>query len=179
MRRNAVERTPAGQLIVSSASVPGDAEMASYRRRLSAIEAGLKNNSLAALIRRMARLFLLFPVTGQAAGMGESTAEAYASVLSAVPIWAVDKACIKIVNSGAKFRPSAPEILKLAVENCRFAHDEADTLRAILAAEPYQQNDPTERDRVKNGFAELLRHIVGDNAMKAAKGAPECAGQAA
>lgn len=175
MRKNAIERTPAGKYVVPDVLAAPSLEREQYERRFEMICVGLRNTDMAALQKRMGRFFLLFPVAGQSPGSAADMAEAYASVLSAVPLWAVDTACQKVIASGATFRPSAPELRKMADEACRPYFDEADALRQILTAEVYHQNTATERERVKTGFKTLLAEIGQTNGVgNRAKTREEC-----
>ena len=105
--------------------------------------------------RRMAKLFLMFPAAGLSGEATRATAQAYAGVLSSFPVWAIDRACQKVIASGETFRPSAPEIRKLVVAECKFAFAEEDDLRVILTAERYEPREKSDRDRVKIGLAQL------------------------
>lgn len=165
MRRNAVEREPSGKFVVAHTAAPTPDERREYQQRYLAIQEGLARSDIELLKRRMGRFFLLFPVAGQAPGAAADMAEAYASVLSRVPISAVDKACQKYISEGATFRPSAPELLKAADDFCRPIYEEADTLRKILDAEVYTQNSPTERERVKAGWRELSNSLMRSNVV--------------
>lgn len=166
MRRNAVETEAGGNLVVSDLAAPPPEEREAYGRRYLAIQEGLGRTDLDAVKKRMGRFFLLFPVAGQASGASADMAEAYASVLLRVPLWAVDKACQRFISAGATFRPSAPEILKAAEDACRPIYEEAESLRKVLGAEVYHQNTKTERQRVISGYKALLatfskEHVVG------------------
>ena len=157
--RNAVETTPAGNLVVSELLRPSVAEMDVYYNRLNELNEGMRSD-IGAVKRRMARLFLLFPVS--AGENTEAVADAYASVLSGIPLWAVDSACKAAIDSGAKFRPSAPELLTVATKSCSGLLEEVSDLTKVLTAEPYRPRPENERDRVKRGFAELLGSLGGN-----------------
>ena len=122
---NYVDCLPGGKYAISDKFVPNEAELSQFRARYDEIIRGMKSDG-EAIRKRMARLFLLFPVQGQASGMMDETISAYASVLSGFPLWAIDRACQKVIASGATFRPSAPELRKLADEACKSVYDEAE-----------------------------------------------------
>jgi hypothetical protein len=161
--RNAVVRTPSGKYVMSSRLAPGDGDRQELQRRHLAIQAGLRPAPIDAVERRMAKIFVMFPVAGVSAEMMRATVEAYAGVLSAFPLWALDRACQKIIASGATFRPSAPEIRKLVVAECDFAYNEADDIQKVLSAEPYNEHPQGYRDRVKAGFHELIAGLTSTN----------------
>ncbi len=129
-----------------------------YYDRLTELSEGMRAD-VGAVKRRMARLFLLFPVS--AGENTEAVADAYASVLSGIPLWAVDGACKAAIASGSKFRPSAPELLAVAMKSCAALLEEVADLTAVTTAEPYCPRPENERDRVKRGYAELLGSLSG------------------
>ena len=163
IRRNAVERESSGKLVIAENLAPTVAERDAFRERYIEIQDGLRPAGIDDVKRRMARFFLLFPVSGQTADMLEETADAYARVLSSMPLWAVDKACKRVISSGATFRPSAPELRKMADAECQPYYGEAATLLAIEDAEPYRVNTDDGRARVKAGFASLIAQLSGTN----------------
>jgi hypothetical protein len=109
--------------------------------------------------KRMATIFLWFTTAGLSEESAQALTQAYARVLSGFPTWAVDRACIKIRDSGAKFRPSAPEIRKWVEAECAPAYQEAETLHLIITAERYSPATEAERARVKAGFAEFIASL--------------------
>ena len=62
----------------------------------------------------------------------------------------------KSANSGARFRPSAPEIRKWVEAECAPAFHEAETLHVIITAERYEPRTEAERARVKTAFTEFI-----------------------
>ncbi len=159
---NYVDCLPGGKYAISDKFVPNEAELGQFRARYDEIIRGMKSNA-ESIRKRMTRMFLLFPVAGAGVGTMEETVAAYASVLSGFPLWAIDRACQKVIASGATFRPSAPELRKLADEACKSVYDEADSLQKLLSAEVYHQNTSTERERVKAGFKELMADLNKTN----------------
>ena len=159
---NYVDCLPGGKYAISDKFVPRETELVQFRARYDEIIKGMKSDS-EAIRKRMGRLFLLFPVAGQTPASIAEIVEAYTSVLSSFPIWAIDHACQKVIASGTTFRPSAPELRKLADEACKSVYDEADSLQKLLSAEVYHQNTSTERERVKAGRKELLAGLAKTN----------------
>lgn len=163
LRRNAVERAPSGKLVVADNLAPTVGELASFRDRYLEIQEGLRRAGVEEAKRRMARLFLLFPMPGMGAGMVEEMADAYARALASLPLWAIDRACKKVIDSGATFRPSAPELRKLAAGEVAAFHSEAAALKAIMDAEPYHVNTDNERSRVKAESKALIAELGSTN----------------
>jgi hypothetical protein len=152
---SAVEKTPSGKLIVAASKQPGAAVLVAYRSRLARIDAAL-SAPLDELRRLVARLFLLFPQSNVAP---QASVEAYASVLADRPLWAIERAFNRVRQSGAAFRPSAPELWKLATDECSALLEERDLIATVLDAEPYEDRGSVEREksraRVKSGFQSL------------------------
>lgn len=158
--RNAVERSPSGKRIISNRRAPSGNDLPVLEARIADIAQGLAPSPSETVKRRLSKLFLMFPVAGQNAEMIDATLDAYAGVMSAFPLWAVDSACRKVIASGATFRPSAPEMRTLAEKECAPVYQEAEALHDILTAEVYEELDKNERERVKSGFKDLLADLT-------------------
>ena len=141
--------------MIARSRAPGREELAEIEQRALAIRADMSPTPVETVERRLAKLFLMFPMTGLTGDTGKAAIEAYAGVLRPFPIWAIDRACQKVISSGATFRPSAPEIRKLVDAECRLLYEELDAIHMITTAEVYEPSPPTERDRVKAGYVEI------------------------
>jgi hypothetical protein len=95
------------------------------------------------------------PAASASGEKAQAMLEVYATDLSAFPVWAIDRAGMKIRDSGAKWLPSSPEILKMVDAECRFAVEEAEDIAIILAAEPYKPRLQTCPDRITAAFSQL------------------------
>jgi hypothetical protein len=154
--KNAVERMPSGKYVVSSHLAPSGNDLPELERRSFEIREGLRAAPSETVERRMGKLFSMFPSTSNMSGdKAKAVVDAYAGVLSPFPVWAIDKACQRIIASGAKWLPSAPEIRKMVDTECKFAFDEAESLQIVLTAEPYEPRLQTYRDRMVAGFRQL------------------------
>ncbi len=80
----------------------------------------------------------------------------FARLLGGQPLWAIDAACLAILRSGAKFRPTAPEILDRATREAAPARAELADITIVLDADIYRAPDPTERKRVLARFKEMI-----------------------
>jgi hypothetical protein len=154
--RNSVEPKAFGKYVVSSHLAPSGNDLPELERRRLEIREGLRATQIETVERRMGKFFLMFPSASVSSDKAKAALEVYAGVLSPFPVWAIDRACMKVRDSGAKWLPSAPEIRKMVDAECRFAFDEAESLEIILAAEPYEPRFQTYRDRMMAGFKNLL-----------------------
>jgi hypothetical protein len=159
--RSAVERKPDGGYMIARPLAPSRADLVEIEERAQAIQAGMSPTAAETVERRMAKLFLMFPMVGLAGDNGKAAIEAYAGILRVFPLWAIDRACQKVITSGATFRPSGPEIRKLVEAECRPIYEELDVLRVITTAEIYEPQAATERDRIKGGYAEIKAFFDG------------------
>ena len=144
----AIEMTPGGvaELEASYALSPGDRQVLEARKR--AVAPALRGSDVETIKRRLARLFGMM---AGAAGDEKSTASLisdYAKVLSSQPLWAIDAMIHRVIDSGATFRPSAPDMLKMARSATEPLHVEMTQIDRVLAARIYTLPDPDQRARV-------------------------------
>jgi hypothetical protein len=147
---NAIERDEIADRFAPSAD-----ERRALELRREALGAGVGGGDIESIKRSIARLFGLMPVVGLDADNAEVTVTEYARVLSLQPLWAVNAACRAVLDSGAKFRPGAPELLALAREKGRAIHAEANKITRVLSAKVYHTPTAAERERIRVGFADL------------------------
>jgi hypothetical protein len=157
--RGYVETTASGKHQISALNAPSANELVEIENRRALVLGWLRPAPIESVEKRMATIFLWFTTAGLSEESARAVTQAYARVLSGFPVWAVDKACIKIRDSGAKFRPSAPEIRKWVQAECAPAYHEAETLHLIVAAERYSPATEGERARVKEGFAQFIASL--------------------
>jgi hypothetical protein len=79
--------------------------------------------------------------------------------LAKVPLWAVDAACLEVVRSGAKFAPSAPELILMAEGYCAPFRAEQGQIRRVLDAEVWHEPSAEEKARIQAGFAKLMADL--------------------
>jgi len=157
--RGYVETTPAGKHQISALNAPSASDLIEIEQRHALVSGWLRRAPIDSVEKRMATVFLWFTTAGLSDESARAVTQAYARVLSAFPLWAVERVCVRIRNSGAKFRPSAPEIRKWVEAECAHAYHEAETLRVIITAERYSPATKAERGRVKGGFAQFLASL--------------------
>jgi hypothetical protein len=157
--RSHVETTAAGKHQISALNAPNANELAEIEQRRALVLGWLRSAPIESVEKRMATIFLWFTSAGLSEESAQAVTQAYARVLSGFPVWAVDKACIKIRDSGARFRPSAPEIRKWVEQECAPAFHEAETLQLIITAERYEPRSEAERARVKAAFAQFIASL--------------------
>lgn len=157
--RGYVETTASGKHQISALNAPSANELVEIEQRHALVLSWLRPAPIESVEKRMATIFLWFTTAGLSEESAQAVTQAYARVLSGFPVWAVDRACIKIRDSGAKFRPSAPEIKKWAEAECAPAFHEAETLRLIITAERYSPRSKAEHARVKGLFAQFIASL--------------------
>ncbi len=153
----AVERAVGGGLEIPSDRAPSaEARRLLDDRRLCLV-AALSSAETVAIRRRVAKLFGMFAPGAMDAETSEGLVEDYTRLLASQPLWAIDRACIAALHSGGTFRPSAPELLRLAADACDAERRELADLRRVLSAKIYHVATPEMRARVRAGFDRLKK----------------------
>lgn len=145
--RNAMERTAAGQWLISDARAPAGVDRAALEHRLAQIDAGEGKADPAAIAKRLARLFLRFPSSRLTDGVADATIAAYATDLATFPLWAIDKAMVEAIQKGGAFAPSSPELRKACERVMVALRVEAGEIRTVLNAQVY--HEPTADEQAK------------------------------
>lgn len=143
---------------ISQTRAPNEAERGELETRLQALAVSLRAADFDAVKRRVAKLFGMMPQVGTDADTIVELVSDYSNVLKSQPLWAIDGACVSVIESGAKFRPSAPEFLALARSKAQPFFAEMAKIDAVLRARIIREPDPAERARVKAKFDEFLRN---------------------
>ena len=144
----AVERAPEGRLEISSDYAPTQPEREAFGVRARHLEASLQRPKLENVMRRVAKLFLMLSTGGLDAESSDALVTDYATLLSSQPLWAIDAACMQVLNSGATFRPSAPEFLAIARKHAEPYRTELYEIGQVLKARVCQTVSPEQRARV-------------------------------
>ncbi len=135
--RNAIEPSlTAGKNRIEAGRAPSRDERAFLERRLSVVTAGLGIANRDKVRWRLNKFFKLYP--------GEpdpDVIDAYADALSILPLWAIERACNLSISKGTTFKPSAPELAKLASDEVQPFWKELDDLRVITTAEVYKATE--------------------------------------
>lgn len=118
-------------------------------------------------------MLLAYPIAGASAETGRARGEAYREALAGVPAWAVSEA-IKRWHRGEcgeqhdyRWAPAPAVLRQAAVSMLAPYQDAAADLKALLDARPLDEVmpqasiDPTERERVSDGFKDLGRQLRG------------------
>jgi hypothetical protein len=138
---------------------PTVSERSSMTARREELIDGLRAAQLEAVKARIAKLFRLTVTAGLDAENTEPLVEDYAKLLCGQPLWAIDAACLAILRSGAKFRPTAPEILDRATREAAPARAELAAIATVLDADIHRVPDPAERDRVLARFKAMISGV--------------------
>lgn len=142
---------------ISEARAPNAAERGELETRRQGLAVSLRAADFEAVKRRVAKLFGMMPQVGADADTIVELVSDYSNVLKSQPLWAIDGACVSVIESGAKFRPSAPEFLALARSRAQPFFAEMAKIETVLRATVVREPDPAERARVKAKFDEFLR----------------------
>ena len=108
---------------------------------------------------------------GEAATL--DTVELIAKGLVSEPLWAIKAACRRVLDSGTRFRPGAPELLALARADSLPFRREAAEIARLLGAKVLRTPPPEERARVAAGFSALLAEFPPAQAQQPARGRAE------
>jgi hypothetical protein len=157
---------------ISDRTALRDDERRALEGRRDVLGAAVRGADLDDAKRSIARLFGLLPMVGIDAASVEATVTDYARVLSSQPLWAINAACRAVVESGAKFRPGAPELLVLARKKAQGAHAEADQITAVLAAKVFHEPTDAERAVVRDKIRALQAKVPATRALEAATPSP-------
>jgi hypothetical protein len=106
--------------------------------------------------RRLAKLFGLLATGGIDGESLVGLLDDYVKLLSHEPLWAVDAACLAVINSGAVFRPTGPQFLAMARKAADAARIELHDIEAVLNASVYHAPDPAEKERVLARFKGMI-----------------------
>jgi hypothetical protein len=148
---NAIETTPTGRRMIVAGAL-SKADLLEYARRIDEIGVGLAPGPPGDIKRRLALFFL-----GFGAPPSEDVVDAYTSILAGFPLWAIDRAIKAVINRGDKFRPSAPELHRLAEDEIVPFRAEAAQIKAITGAIPYSPPPATEERARVNAAIEAWR----------------------
>jgi len=159
--RSRLEEITPGRYQINRADAPNAGELRQIEQRQALVTSWLTPSAMKRVEARVAVVFLWFPTVGLSADSAEATTTAYARAVCDLPLWAIEKACMKIRDSGATFRPSAPELRKLAKAECDPAYQELADLRQITTAEQYVPSANPERQRVQAMFKKLAADLEG------------------
>ncbi len=135
--RNAIEPSlTAGKNRIEASRAPSRDERAFLERRLSLITSGLGSANRDKIRWRLNKFFKLYP-----GDPDPDVIDAYADALSILPLWAIERACNLSIAKGTTFKPSAPELAKLASDEIQPFWKELDDLRIITMAEVYKATE--------------------------------------
>ena len=104
-------------------------------------------------------MFGLIPEAGDAEATKKTISD-YGRALASQPLWAVQAACRKALESELRFRPSAPVLLGHARDETKAARAELEAVDAVLNARVFRVPGLDERARVSGLFAQLARSLV-------------------
>jgi hypothetical protein len=150
-------------------ALPDGARIALTNRRDALIEAtGAAGPELAG--RLIGRLFEMFPAAGADSADIARLISNHAKSVSHAPAWAIAEAIQKIRDSGARFRPSEPEFVRVVADCAAPARAELADISRLLSAKVYHVPAETERDRVKARFSALVAGIGTASGASAAHG---------
>jgi hypothetical protein len=122
--------------------------------------------SLAEIAKVVGNMFLLFPSVRMGLDQTKAVTAAYVAHLKDLPLWAIETGCKSAVAKGLAFPPSAPELRASAEQALQPIRDEEAAIRKVLDAQIYHSRPQAERERVKQGFADLLAELKQTNSME-------------
>lgn len=144
---------------IAHTDAPSDVERRHLTDRRELLIGCLTPSDFDEVRRRVARLFGYLPAIDANSENAAALVDDFAKLIRAEPLWAIEAACISVLNSGAKFRPSGPEFLALCRREASGAHAELQEVVKVLSADIYRAPDPDERNRVTGEFRELISQV--------------------
>ena len=158
--RNALEPAGAG-FGIADTSAPTAAERGALQARRDGLNGALRGARLDDALPCVAALWAMIPMARDDGEQSTAdTVRQIAAALCAEPLWAIKAACRRVLDGGARFRPGAPELLKLAREDSAPFRREAAEIERLLAARVVRTPPPEERARVAAGFAALAGELA-------------------
>ena len=146
---SALERAGLG-LEIRDCDAPEPALRARLEIRAATLQQALAPCGREARIECVSVLYQLIPARDDGAETTVDTVTKIAAVLSGEPLWAIQAACRRVIDSGARFRPGGPELLKLAREEAAAARLEAGEIDRVLSARIVRNwSVARERERAK------------------------------
>lgn len=136
---------------------------------IPALRGAGSGGDIEAVKRRIGKLFsmLAMPRADEEASL--ALVCDYAKLLSSQPLWAIDAACLEVLNGGATFRPSAPSMLAMAKKACEGAKVELASINRLLNAKVYKVNPPEDRKRILAKLREFSETLGSDRNRKLTK----------
>jgi hypothetical protein len=132
--RNAITRDQDGAFFIGGAPVPSESELAVMRNRLIEIREGLRPTPIKEVKVCLARLFLMFPSGYWTDEKARATMDVYAPCLVNFSPWAIERAFVRVVESGCRKPPTAPEFRKMVLAEYSFAIGEQQAIEIVLSA---------------------------------------------
>jgi hypothetical protein len=144
-------------LELSDRAAPSPAERAYLAARADLLRESLAPSSKEEAASMVAGLFAVIPV-GRDEGENQAKQIAlYASLLMDEPPWAIAAACRGCVDAGARFRPSAPELVAAARRAAQRVREEHYRIEQVLNAKVVHERTEEERAASRERIQEMLR----------------------
>jgi hypothetical protein len=140
-----------------------------FRVRLAKLQAGLIPAQPPDLVPILAQMFLGFGASRASESDAQTHVAQYVTVLAHLPLWAVQGACRRFASGNVTiaecpdwkraYAPSTAQLCQLAEASVRDYWREELRINAALTGTPAYQPTKEERERVSEGFAELITKI--------------------
>jgi hypothetical protein len=146
--------------------------------RLYKLQAGLTPARPADLARAVTEMLLGFASARTSEEDAEAVVTQYVSVLSHLPLWAVQRACRRFASGSVTktecpdwkhaYAPSTAQLCRLAEASVREYWREEHRINAALNGVPVHRSSEEERERVTQGFKRLQQELRPTAAAKIA-----------
>jgi len=153
--------TERGKYSISAQEAPrGDSLNALISRRNELADAlfpGDRNE----IARTIGQMFLAYQQVKLGPDETRATVALYVAQVQEFPQWAVSKGCEKIIQRPIAWPPSAGE-MRAAVQNeARDVQDEHALITSVLNANIEQECAPGDREKMRQGFKEVIAELGG------------------